>query len=179
MRVWHKSLLKVLPQEYLLQQWRDCGSIVKVLAGKGKTDLNNIVAKVLDYPVNHFFVYADTVREELEKHNTTCNFDKFVDVFPYDKLDTSLNITIDDVFPDWHNDRYLKQCYYMLEERADCKLLSEEDFAKIQEVCKPLFASEILRDTTHIELPTNTVSEKSKNILLDLLKSNAGFKITL
>lgn len=35
------------------------------------------------------------------------------------------------LFNSWHNDRYLKQCYYNLQEKYDCGGISENDWIVI------------------------------------------------
>ena len=39
----------------------------------------------------------------------------------------------DDIFPDWHNDRYMWQCYANLEEKHDCGGIPDEEWARIEE----------------------------------------------
>ena len=42
----------------------------------------------------------------------------------------------DDIFYDWHNDRYYWQCYYNLEEKYDCGGISQDEWETIcDEVC--------------------------------------------
>ena len=43
-------------------------------------------------------------------------------------------VPLKDLFPGWHNDRYLAQCYYNLEEKYDCGGVAEEWFRKITEI---------------------------------------------
>ena len=35
------------------------------------------------------------------------------------------------VYRHWHNDRYLTQCYYNLQEKYDCGIVSADAWAKI------------------------------------------------
>ena len=35
------------------------------------------------------------------------------------------------LFEGWHNERYLKQCYYNLQEKYDCRGISKEEWMKI------------------------------------------------
>ena len=35
------------------------------------------------------------------------------------------------IFGDWHNDRYLMQCYYNLQEKHDCGGISDDEWQKI------------------------------------------------
>ena len=36
-----------------------------------------------------------------------------------------------DVFPEWHNDRYLWQCYYNLQEKYDCGGITQNEWDAI------------------------------------------------
>ena len=35
------------------------------------------------------------------------------------------------LFEGWHNERYLKQCYYNLQEKYDCGGISKEEWMKV------------------------------------------------
>ena len=35
------------------------------------------------------------------------------------------------LFEGWHNDRYLKQCYYNLQEKHDCEGIISEEWLKV------------------------------------------------
>lgn len=43
-------------------------------------------------------------------------------------------IPLEELFPGWHNDRYLEQCYFNLEEKYDCGGVDEEWFKKVQNI---------------------------------------------
>ena len=45
-------------------------------------------------------------------------------------------IPIEEVFDGWHNGRYLRQCYYNLEEKYDCGGIEQNYMDKIYGVCK-------------------------------------------
>lgn len=45
-------------------------------------------------------------------------------------------ICFDDIYTGWHNDRYLRQCFYNLQEKADCGITPVEAFLRVEEVCK-------------------------------------------
>ena len=40
-------------------------------------------------------------------------------------------LPINELFPEWHNNRYLQQCYYNLEEKYDCGGIAPESFERI------------------------------------------------
>lgn len=84
----------------------------------------------MNYPLNHFISYAFYIRQEMTaRRYKTMNsvWEKIISV-----TDGDYNILpIEELFPNWHNERYLLQCYYNLEEKYDCGGIKEEDFEKI------------------------------------------------
>jgi hypothetical protein len=44
---------------------------------------------------------------------------------------THTEIDTNSLYLGWHNDRYLKQCLYNLQEKYDCGGISEEEWEKI------------------------------------------------
>ena len=132
MRLWHKSLIKALPREQLVAQWRELSAIAGNLNTKG-TPNHILVNKVLDYSREHFISYAMYVREEMTRRGyRTMNsvWEKITSVAP----DDWNIIPLEDLFPGWHNDRYLEQCYFNLEEKYDCGGVDEEWFKKVQDI---------------------------------------------
>jgi len=131
MRLWHKDLIPVLPRKQLLSQWRECCCIAKAIATKG-TPNHILVNKIMDYPIDHFYRYTVRIVEEMTKRGYTCHPERLKKYFP------SANykfLRMENVFPDWHNERYLRQCYYNLEEKYDCGGISEEEWRKIYNFC--------------------------------------------
>ena len=131
MRLWHKDLIKVLPREQLIAQWRELSAIAGAIDKKG-TPNHLLVNKVLKYDYNHFISYSFYIREELTNRGyKTMNkvWDKIC------LLNNDYNIIpIKDIYPEWHNLRYLKQCYHNLEEKYDCGGVTEDNFKKITEL---------------------------------------------
>ena len=126
MRLWHKDLISVLPRNQLLGQWRECCLIAK---GLSENTLNHIlVNKIKDYPIDHFIKYAGMVYDEMKERKYSCNwysFDKYIKV-DVEKMIDSLCVV--DCFPFWHNERYLKQCFYNLQEKYDCGGITEYEY---------------------------------------------------
>jgi hypothetical protein len=48
----------------------------------------------------------------------------------------------DDLFDTWHNDRYLLQCYYNLQEKYDCGGITEEEFAILDTYMAKIYGKE-------------------------------------
>ena len=133
MRLWHKDLISVLPRQQLLGQWRECCAIAHNIATTG-TPNHMLVNKVILYPVGHFWKYGHLVWQELESRGYEADFSKFEQYFsrPY-----ALELPdFQDLFKDWHNDRYLIQCYYNLQEKYDCGGFNTTEWNKIEDKVK-------------------------------------------
>ena len=137
MRLWHKNLIPYLPRKQLLSQWRECCCIAKSLKEKG-TPNHLLVNKILDYPISHFHYYTNLVAEEMEKRGYKCNYSRFDKYLHLESNDC----TFDKLFylgvNGWHNDRYLKQCFYNLQEKYDCDGILESEWQVIDEAFKEL-----------------------------------------
>lgn len=133
MRLWHVDLIKVLPMKQLVSQWRECCCIAKNIANKGT--LNHLlVNKVLEYHYNNFNHYTMLVVNEMKNRGYKVgenSISNFIDnlISGIDKFNNS-NLTMV-LFEGWHNERYLKQCYYNLQEKYDCRGISKEEWMKI------------------------------------------------
>lgn len=131
MRLWHKNLIPVLPQQQLLGQWRECCLIAKNIVTKGSPN-HILVNRIMDYPINHFVYYGRLIDLEMTKRGYKVDSDKFDDWFrddngaipyPYPKYR--------DLFNGWHNGRYYQQCFYNLEEKYDCGGITKEEWQLI------------------------------------------------
>lgn len=128
MRLWHKELIPVLPRLQLLSQWRECCSIAKAIQEDG-TPGHILVNRVLDYPADHFLQYAQYIRDEMASRKYNCNWQRFSkwvgNYFRY--------VPFTNVFPNWHNDIYLRECLYNLEEKAICGGIPTDEWQVIYE----------------------------------------------
>ena len=129
MRLWHKDLIKVLPRQQLLGQWRECCLIAKEIKEKG-TPNHLLVNRIMEYPMEDFYTYGYGVFQEMYSRGYKPDLGKFNKWFNIYDLDP--NNVRGDYFKDWHNDRYLKQCYYNLQEKYDCGGISDEEWLEIQ-----------------------------------------------
>lgn len=125
MRLWHKDLIPFLPRQQLLGQWRECCLIAKNIAEKG-TPNHLLVNKIMDYPAGHFWKYGYLVMCEMDKRGFNCDFEKFEQWI--DKPYALITPEVQDLFPDWHDDRYMHQCLLNLQEKYDCGGISEEEY---------------------------------------------------
>ena len=132
MRLWHKNLIQYLPRQQLLGQWRECCCIAKSIAEKG-TPNHILVNKIMDYPIEHFIRYTMYVQWYMLNRGYKLEFEKFTKYFDfaYEDYYDILNIRIEDVFVDWHNDRYLVQCLCNLQEKYDCGGIHEGEWLVI------------------------------------------------
>ena len=131
MRLWHKDLIPLLPRQQLLGQWRECCLIAKQIDTKG-TPNHVLVNRVMDFDFWHFWKYSLMVFVEMQKRGYKCDLIRFTDQF--DHLDPSSFYTPDEVFPTWHNNRYLNQCLANLQEKYDCGAIPEDEWKKITDV---------------------------------------------
>ena len=133
MRLWHKDLIESLPRQQLLGQWRECAAIAGMI--KSGNLKHSLVSKVLDYPIMHFVCYCHAIRDETNKRGYRISKDvleKIESLIPDSVEPSSLKVyKLSEIFENWHNDRYLRQCFYNLEEKYDCGLITEEEFKPI------------------------------------------------
>lgn len=130
MRIWHKDMISVLPRQQLLSQWRECCCIAKSIKEKG-TPNHILVNKIIDYPIKHFKYYTFLVIQEMRKRGYKVNEECFTKYYPLVNKKEFGKLK-EDLFYDWHNERYLKQCYYNLQEKYDCGGISEEEWDRIE-----------------------------------------------
>ena len=132
MRLWHKDLIPVLPRKQLLSQWRECCCIARNVAVNG-TPNHLLVNKIMDYPKWHFMQYSIEVCKECEKHGYKIDRSRFFKWFDQWHDGTVKGCCSHGaMFHDWHNDRYLIQCYYNLQEKYECGGISFEEWEKIE-----------------------------------------------
>lgn len=136
MRLWHKDLLQVLPAQQLVAQWRECCAIARNIAMIG-TPNHILVNKIMDYPISHFYTYSELVLDEMRKRgfSTTITAKKKFDEF-IEKIDKNYKdyVSYEELFYNWHNDKYFWQCLYNLEEKYDCGGITEEEKKAIDDI---------------------------------------------
>ena len=130
MRLWHKNLIKSLPREQLVAQWRECSAIAGNILTKG-TPNHILVNRVLDYDFDHFITYSKLIREEMtrRKYRTMDSvWNKIVSLKPDWK-----EIPKEDLYKEWMDDIYLDICYHNLLEKYICGGITEEDWLPIND----------------------------------------------
>lgn len=125
MRLWHYKLLPLLPNKWIQSQWRECLSI-KRRWEQNKQD-SRLVLYVRNYDECYFIKYVDRVVDELQKRGIRYNKKLLEEIHSFNKHTTAY---ISGNYPE-HNDRYLIQCYYNLQEKYDRGIITEEEWTKI------------------------------------------------
>lgn len=139
MRLWHKDLIEGLPRQQLLAQWRECCCIARNISVNG-TPNHILVNKILDYSSVNFIEYTNLILKEMRKRGYKINENSYLKFCS--NMDKSLkyfknnNVIIgqDWLFKNWHNERYLTQCYNNLQEKYDCGGVKEKEW-KVFEDC--------------------------------------------
>lgn len=130
-RLWHKSLISVLPREQLVAQWRELSSIAGSIQTKG-TPNHILVNKVLVYDFDHFITYAKIIRDEMTRRGYRTMdsvWNKIVALKP-----DWQEVPFCNLYFDWMDTEYLHICYYNLLEKYRCGGIREEDWKAIQEI---------------------------------------------
>ena len=137
MRLWHYRLIPVLPDLQLLSQWRE---LIAIASRINKLGFPNhiLVNRIMEFSPKEFLSYADMIITEMKNRkyevnenlvNTmttliNSNASKFSKAFVDDE-------SIKKPFKDWHNYRYLTQCFYNLQEKYDCGRINCTDWERI------------------------------------------------
>lgn len=132
MRLWHKYLIDVLPRQQLLGQWRECCAIMANIQTKGSPN-HILVNKIMDYDPEEFLSYAELVSREMDRRGYRCNVENFNKYRRESFLSMTASIRIVYIFEGWHNERYLHQCFYNLQEKFDCGGISLDEWLDIDD----------------------------------------------
>ena len=114
MRLWHYKLIPFLPNSQLLAQWRELNSIFK------KQDKHILINYVYEYPKQDLLAYSLLVISEMTERGIdirkTENFDSYFSGVYVKNIPNLENFV---PFKNHHNNRYLLQCFYNLQEKYD------------------------------------------------------------
>lgn len=90
---------------------------------------------VYEYPLSDLYAYSIIVIKEMQKRNYKINnFSNMKKYFGFEiNLDYNINIM---PFANHHNNKYLKQCFYNLEEKYDRgqKDLTKENYDNLRKI---------------------------------------------
>ena len=138
MRLWHKDLINVLPRQQLCGQWRECCLIAKNIAEKG-TPNHILVNKIIDYPIDHFMYYVGSIYTEMLTRGYNCTWSTF-EKYKLNTVDGCIRCDHEHLFKDWHNNNYLTQCYYNLQEKHDRGGITDEEWKLIDNKYRELIS---------------------------------------
>ena len=137
MRLWHTSLISVLPREHIVAQWRELSAIAGKIQTSG-TPNHVLVNFVMDYDFDHFISYAYYIRQEMtsRKYRTMNSvWEKIVSLKP----DWTL-LPLEEVYKYKMSEFYLTICYYNLYEKYDCGMF--DNFDEIEKVYRRIVYNE-------------------------------------
>lgn len=132
-RLWHWKLIPYLPKSQLLAQWRELNSIFK------KQDKHILVNYVYEYPKDSLLWYSILVVKEMKlrgyKINSLTNLSHYFGILLASENNFEDN---ENPFPNHHNNRYLLQCFYNLQEKYDSgqKDFNKETYDKMEKMVK-------------------------------------------
>jgi len=132
MRLWHSSLIPVLPQKQLIAQWREIRAIYRSIILKG-TPNHRLVNILQDYHVIHFKAYTLLITNEIKRRGYRVDSGKLEEVMNMPGTDFS-DYDPDSLYQGWFNKRYLQQCYYNLQEKADRSIVPQDEWEVIQKL---------------------------------------------
>lgn len=126
MRIWHKDLLKYLPQQQLQGQWKELYAIVGEMEKKGV--LTRERGYLLVTPLNKIAA-GDLILYIKAVHELGISTDK--KCLQLIKRVSQLNWPGKCPMSDWHTKDYLRQCFYNLQEKFMCGGFSEGEYNKL------------------------------------------------
>lgn len=129
MRLWHESLIEVLPRQQLLGQWRELNSIYK------KEDKHILINFIYEYPKKDLLLYSLKVILTMQRRGYNVDLKNFIDYFQIKDYKEMQKILLSNAktFVKKMNKRYLLQCYYNLQEKYDCGGITEKQWNKINQ----------------------------------------------
>ena len=133
MRLWHYKLIPFLPNSQLIAQWRELNSIFK------KQDKHILINYVYEYSKHDLYIYSFMVLKEMTHRNFKIkSVDNFNNYFGLDPLAEIVMKTGETPFVRHHDKRYLRQCFYNLQEKYDRgqKDFSKEQYFSLLEFCR-------------------------------------------
>lgn len=129
MRLWHESLIEVLPRQQLLGQWGELNSVYK------KEDKHILINFIYEYPKKDLLLYSLKVILTMQRRGYNINLKNFIDYFQIKDYKEMQKILLSNAktFVKKMNKRYLLQCYYNLQEKYDCGGITEKEWNKINQ----------------------------------------------
>lgn len=101
--------------------------------GRSGTLKHRLVSYITKYDKKVFLCYTNMILNEMIHRNMRYTTKLFYEILEFSG---SKEMYINDYFYPEHNDRYLLQCYYNLQEKYDRKIISEDEWQKINTIIK-------------------------------------------
>lgn len=116
MRLWDYRLIPYLPKQQLVAQWRELNSIYK------KQDKHILINYIYEYSKYSLMVYSQYVINEMKKRGYVIksfeNYNKYFEDVDTINLEKFVEMKCNP-YPVHHTERYLKQCFFNLQEKYD------------------------------------------------------------
>lgn len=146
MRLWHYKLIPFLPKSQLLAQWRELNSIFK------KQDKHILIDYIYLYSRHDLYIYSNMVIEEMKKRNIAIHSWESFNAYFCHEIDYFKNILgmdnpiYRDPFKNHHDDLYLIQCFYNLQEKyiRGQKDFTSEQYHKLHKFCSDNLGFELI-----------------------------------
>ena len=125
MRIWSKKLIHVLPNKQLKAMRYELGDMIKQ-----HPNIKHPLVKFANrYDIMFLYSYFMKVCDELNKSGINMNksYNESILLLCYAKTHSDYNYLFNE-----DNDRYLKQCYYNLQEKYDRGIITQEEWEKIE-----------------------------------------------
>lgn len=133
MRLWHVDLIEYLPRQQLLGQWRELCCIARGIAVNG-TPGHVLVNPVMNWPIEHLYSYAHIVHREILRRGYRASFGSFA---KWLALEPGTDLP-ERPYRGWHTLRYLRQCLYNLQEKADRGAIGYDEWKPLEEILDEL-----------------------------------------
>lgn len=143
MRLWHKELICVLPNNQLKGQWNEINAIIGSI-NKHNSPRHGLVDYIMQYSSNDFNKYCTLVLSEIIrrnekgtlKYNPTTSINKVDRFFEYPKWIGQY--TTEKLYEYHHDMLYLEICYWNLFEKYIRGLINDEEFDLIEKRYKQI-----------------------------------------
>jgi len=126
MRIWHYLLIPYLPNAQLKAMRYELGDMIK----QYPNIKNGLVKYANNYSIDALYKYFTMVLQEFDKRKINHNEKYDHEIFEIVEKKKVNSIIV--VFYNEHNDRYLRQCLFNLQEKADRGIIAKEDWQIIE-----------------------------------------------
>lgn len=108
MRLWHKEIVRALPELQLKSQWRELVLIAKDIHEKGETN-HILINRVMDYDLDHFNSYCNIVMSAMIDRGIRVTRESCEKLTAYTWFvpNGKMIVPICDLYKDWHDFKYL------------------------------------------------------------------------